>query len=63
MAALYQGALSRLGGMADGWQERHGVDFETRDWISHRLNRRLGAPTPEGERRPFLRGFTGSGGS
>jgi hypothetical protein len=54
---LYQGALSRLGGMADGWQERHGVDFETQDWITHRLNRRLGAPTPEGERRPFLRGF------
>jgi hypothetical protein len=54
---LYQGALSRLGGMADGWQERHGVEMETRDWISHRLNRRLGAPTPEGERRPFLRGF------
>jgi hypothetical protein len=54
---LYQGALSRLGGMADGWQERHGVEMETRDWISHRLNRRLGAPGPEGERRPFLRGF------
>ncbi|MGQ9687266.1 MAG: hypothetical protein ACUVXF_00540 [Desulfobaccales bacterium] len=54
---LYQGALSRLGGMADGWQVRHTVDLESRDWISHRLNRRLGAPTPDGERRPFMRGF------
>ncbi len=54
---LYQGALSRLGGMADGWQESHGVELETQDWISYRLNRRVGAPTPEGERRPFLRGF------
>lgn len=54
---LYQGALSRLGGMTDGWQERHRVELETQDWISHRLNRRLGAPTPEGERRPFMRGF------
>lgn len=54
---LYQGTLSRLGGMADGWQERHRVELETRDWISHCLNRRLGAPTPEGERRPFMRGF------
>jgi hypothetical protein len=54
---LYDGALARLGGMADGWQERHRVKLETQDWITHRLNRRLGAPTPEGERRPFLRGF------
>jgi hypothetical protein len=54
---LYQGTLSRLGGMADGWQERHRVELETRDWITHCLNRRLGAPTPEGERRPFMRGF------
>jgi hypothetical protein len=54
---LYQGALSSLGGMADGWQERHRVELETKDWISHRLNQRLGAPTPEGERQPFMRGF------
>lgn len=54
---LYQGALSRLGGMADGWQERHRVELETQDWITHRLNQRVGAPTPEGERRPFMRGF------
>jgi hypothetical protein len=54
---LYQGTLSRLGGMADGWQERHRVELETLDWITHCLNRRLGAPTPEGERRPFMRGF------
>lgn len=54
---LYQGTLCRLGGMADGWQARHAVELETRDWISHRLNRRLGTPTPEGQRRPFMRGF------
>jgi hypothetical protein len=54
---LYDGAFTSLGGMADGWQERHRMALETQDWISHRLNRRLGAPSPEGERRPFLRGF------
>jgi hypothetical protein len=54
---LYQGALTRLGSMTDGWQERHRVEVETEDWITHCLNRRLGAPTPEGERRPFMRGF------
>ncbi len=54
---LYQGALTRLGNMADGWQEAHRVEVETQDWITHRLSRRLGAPTPDGERRPFLRGF------
>ncbi len=54
---LYQGVIRRLGGMADGWQERHKAELETQDWITHRLNQRLGAPSPEGERRPFLRGF------
>jgi hypothetical protein len=54
---LYQGALTRLGNMTDGWQERHRVEVETEDWITHCLNRRLGEPTPEGERRPFMRGF------
>jgi hypothetical protein len=54
---LYQGALRRLGSMTDGWQERHRVEVETEDWITHCLNRLLGAPTPEGERRPFMRGF------
>uniref|UniRef100_A0A7V6DNF8 Uncharacterized protein n=1 Tax=Desulfobacca acetoxidans TaxID=60893 RepID=A0A7V6DNF8_9BACT len=53
---LYQGALTRLGNMTDGWQERHRVEVETEDWITHCLNRRLGAPAPEGERRPFMRG-------
>jgi hypothetical protein len=54
---LYEGVLFRVGELADGWQERHRAVLETRDWISHRLNQRLGAPTPEGERRPFMRGF------
>lgn len=54
---LYEGVLERLGDLADGWRERHRASLETRDWISHRLNQRVGAPSPEGERRPFLRGF------
>lgn len=54
---LYQGVLSRLAGMGDGWQERHRATLESRDWITHGLNRRLGAPTPVGDRQPFLRGF------
>ena len=54
---LYQGALTSLGKMADGWQERHQAELSTQDWISHRLNRRLGVPTSEGDRAPFMRGF------
>ena len=54
---LYQGALTRLGNMTDGWQERHRVELETEDWITHCLNRRVGVPTPDGERQPFMRGF------
>ena len=54
---LYQGTMTNLGKMSDGWQERHQAELETQDWITYRLNRRLGAPTPDGERRPFMRGF------
>lgn len=54
---LYRGAVTRLGGLADGWQVRHRVELETLDWIVQRLHQRLGTPTPEGERRPFIRGF------
>jgi len=54
---LYRGTLSRLGGMADGWQERHRTELETLDWITHCLKRRLGAPSPVGDRHPFMRGF------
>jgi hypothetical protein len=54
---LYQGTLTRLGNMTDGWQGTHRVELETQDWLAYCLNRRVGAPTPEGERHPFMRGF------
>lgn len=54
---LYEGVLTQLGDLKDGWQERHHATLETRDWISHRLTQRVGAPTAAGERRPFMRGF------
>jgi hypothetical protein len=54
---LYQGTLTNLGNMADGWQERHRAELETQDWIGYCLNRHVGVPTPDGERQPFMRGF------
>jgi hypothetical protein len=54
---LYQGTLTSLGNMTDGWQERHRAELVTQDWISYCLNRRVGVPTPDGERQPFMRGF------
>ncbi len=53
---VYRGVVETLAGMAHGWRERHRVRLETRDWIAHRLRKRIGTPTAAGERRPFMRG-------
>ncbi|MFZ5450276.1 MAG: hypothetical protein ACOZF2_00165 [Thermodesulfobacteriota bacterium] len=53
---VYQGELERLAGMAHGWQEEHRVRLESRDWVASRLQTRLGAPSAQGERQPFMRG-------
>jgi hypothetical protein len=42
--------------MAHGWQERHRVRLESRDWIAHLLKKRIGAPDAGGQRKPFMRG-------
>lgn len=53
---VYQGELDRLAGMAHGWQGEHRVRLESRDWVAARLQTRLGAPSAQGERQPFMRG-------
>uniref|UniRef100_A0A7C3WTU4 Uncharacterized protein n=1 Tax=Desulfobacca acetoxidans TaxID=60893 RepID=A0A7C3WTU4_9BACT len=53
---VYRGVVESLEEMAHGWQARHRVKLESRDWIAHLLKRRLGTPTAAGERRPFMRG-------
>lgn len=53
---VYQGELERLADMAHGWQGEHRVRLESRDWVAARLQTRLGAPTPQGVRQPFMRG-------
>lgn len=53
---VYRGVVERLTGMAHGWQERHRVTLESRDWIAHRLKKRIGTPSAEGDRQPFIRG-------
>jgi hypothetical protein len=53
---LYRGVVESLSGMAHGWQERHRVNLESRDWIAHHLKKRIGAPDVGGERKPFMRG-------
>jgi hypothetical protein len=52
----YQGVLRRLAGMAQGWQVKHRASLETQDWVAVRLREVIGAPSPEGESRPFMRG-------
>ena len=53
---LYRGVVQRLSGMADGWRQPHRVRLESQDWVAAGLKQMIGAPTPTGERRPFLRG-------
>ncbi|RJR48274.1 MAG: hypothetical protein C4567_00155 [Deltaproteobacteria bacterium] len=53
---VYQGELDRLAGMAHAWRGEHRVCLESRDWVAARLQTRIGAPSPQGERRPFMRG-------
>ncbi len=53
---VYRGAWQRLSGMTHGWRERHQAQIESQDWVTSRLRQTVGAPSPEGERRPFMRG-------
>lgn len=53
---VYQGLLQRLGGMTHGWREGHRARLESQDWVAARLEQTLGAPSPAGEKSPFLRG-------
>lgn len=53
---VYRGALQRLTGLAHGWREPHQARAESQDWVSFRLRQKIGAPTPAGVRRPFMRG-------
>jgi hypothetical protein len=53
---VYQGVLEALTGMGHGWQERHRAALESRSLPGARLQRLVGAPSPDGEKRPFIRG-------
>jgi hypothetical protein len=53
---VYQGALQSLSGLAHGWQGNHRAALESVEAVMGRLRIAIGAPTPAGERRPFLRG-------
>lgn len=53
---VHQGVLERLAGMTHGWQERHQARLESQEWLATRLKKVLGAPSPQGEKRPFMRG-------
>lgn len=53
---VHQGVLQSLTGMGHGWREPHQVRLESQDWLAARLKKVLGAPSPQGEKRPFMRG-------
>jgi hypothetical protein len=53
---VYRGVVEGLTGIGHGWQARHRLRVESRDWIAQALRKRLGAPDADGTRRPFMRG-------
>ena len=53
---VYQGALQRFSGLAHGWQGSHRASLESQEAAMVRLRQAIGAPTPAGEQRPFMRG-------
>ncbi len=53
---IYRGAVHHLGGLSHAWRGPHQAELESRDRLALRLNRRIGAPSAAGERRPFMRG-------
>ncbi|MDP3181588.1 MAG: hypothetical protein Q8M54_02080 [Desulfobaccales bacterium] len=53
---VHQGVIESLNGMAHGWQEPHRARLESSEWLANRLKKVLGAPSPQGEKRPFMRG-------
>ena len=53
---VYRGALQRLTDMAHGWRQPHQARAESQDWVTFRLQQKIGAPTSAGDRRPFMRG-------
>jgi hypothetical protein len=55
--SVYRGVLERLEGMAHGRGAKHQVKLACGDWVAARLQPLLGAPTAEGQRSPFMRGF------
>jgi hypothetical protein len=53
---IYQGVLQRLTGMTHGWRERHRASLESQDRVAAALKPRIGTPSSQGEKRPFMRG-------
>lgn len=53
---VYQGVVQRLSGMTHAWQNSHRARLESQDYIAARLRQLMGAPSPAGEKRPFMRG-------
>ncbi|MBM4274596.1 MAG: hypothetical protein FJ134_09090 [Deltaproteobacteria bacterium] len=53
---VYEGVLEGITGMAHGWRDRHRAGLESRSLAAVRLQRLLGAPSADGEKRPFMRG-------
>jgi hypothetical protein len=53
---VYRGTLQRFNGLGHSWQARHRVGLESVEAAMVRLRQTIGAPSPAGERRPFMRG-------
>jgi hypothetical protein len=53
---VYEGVVNRVAGMGHAWRGGHQAELGSQDRWSCTLSRRLGVPSPGGDRRPFMRG-------
>ena len=53
---VFRGTIRELAGLGHAWRGPHVAELVSEDWVAAQLNRRIGIPGPDGERRPFLRG-------
>lgn len=53
---LYTGTINKLNGISHGWGQAHNAQIRSTSPISIGLKKKIGVPTADGTRRPFMAG-------
>jgi len=54
---VYIGQLDKISEMSHAWDEAHLAHLETVDFVRQMLEHKIGAPDPDGAKKPFMRGY------